>query len=69
MGATFDEEYVRYTIPLLIYLGFTMRVSEAAKRQMRRASRSRAHTGFLKNGDFAWEVCNNWQDGDVERTC
>ena len=25
-------------------------------RSLRRASRSHAHTGFSKNGDFAWEV-------------
>ena len=46
----------------------TCRKTDALRNQ-RRASRSRAQTGFFENGDFAWEVCKKWQDGDVERTC
>ena len=25
--------------------------------------------GFPENGDFAWEVCQKWEVGDVEHAC
>ena len=57
----------------LLHLGLSSSILEMLPsfeaRNLRRASRSHAQTGFSENGDFAWEVCQKWQDGDFERTC